>query len=60
VLTRPQLATVHRALLEAYVALDAPPLAAAACAAWRKEDSTAANLDPALISPKIRAACDAK
>ena len=37
-LTRPQLATIHRALLDAYVALDALGLAAGACAAWRAND----------------------
>jgi hypothetical protein len=58
-LTRPQLATIHRALLDAYVALDAPGLAAGACAAWRANDPSA-RLDsgpPDLVSPKIRAAC---
>jgi len=58
-LTRPQLATIQHALLEAYVALDAPGLAAGACAAWRANDPTA-RLDagpPDVISPKIRAAC---
>ena len=34
-LTCQQQATVHRALLEAYVALDAVGLAAAECTAWR-------------------------
>jgi hypothetical protein len=58
-LTRPQLATIHRALLEAYVALDAPGLAAGACTAWKANDPTV-RLDsgaPDLVSPKIRAAC---
>jgi hypothetical protein len=55
-LTHPQLATVNRALLEAYVALDAKPAAAAACAAWMSNDP-AASLDPVRVSPKIRAAC---
>jgi LysM repeat protein len=58
-LTHPQLATVHRALLEAYVAIDARPAAAAACAAWRANDPEGV-LDPIRVSPKIRAACDAK
>jgi LysM repeat protein len=58
-LTHPQLATVHRALLEAYVAIDARPAAAAACAAWRANDPDGV-LDPIRVSPKIRAACDAK
>jgi hypothetical protein len=58
-LTRPQLATIHRALLEAYVALDAPGLAAGACAAWKANDPTARlEAGPVeLVSPKIRAAC---
>jgi hypothetical protein len=58
-LTRPQLASIQHALLEAYVALDAGGLAAAACAAWRANDPSA-HLDPGppdLVSPKIRAAC---
>jgi LysM repeat protein len=58
-LTHPQLAIVHRALLEAYVAVDARPAAAAACVAWRSNDPLAA-LDPVRISPKILAACDAR
>jgi hypothetical protein len=58
-LTHPQLATLHRALLEAYVALDARAAATAACAAWRSNDPAAA-LDPVRVSPKIRSACDAR
>jgi LysM repeat protein len=58
-LTHPQLAVLHRALLEAYVALDARAAASAACAAWRSNDP-AATLDPVRASPKIRAACDAR
>jgi hypothetical protein len=58
-LTHPQLAVVHRALLEAYVALDARPAAAAACAAWRSNEPSPV-LDPVRVSPKIRAACDAR
>jgi LysM repeat protein len=57
-LTHPQLAIVHRALLEAYVAFDARPAAAAACVAWRSNDP-GATLDPTRVSPKVRAACDA-
>jgi LysM repeat protein len=57
-LTHPQLAVVHRALLEAYVAIDARAPAAAACAAWRSNEPTGV-LDPVRVSPKIRAACDA-
>lgn len=67
-LTRPQLATIHRALLEAYVALEANGLAAGACAAWRASSRPPATgsapqandevrLDPRTVSPKIRAAC---
>jgi hypothetical protein len=55
-LTHPQLAVVHRALLEAYVALDARGAAAAACAAWRSNEPNPV-LNPARVSPKIRAAC---
>jgi LysM repeat protein len=58
-LTHPQLATVHRALLEAYVALDAAAAAANACAAWRSNEPNPV-LDPVRVSPKIRAACDAR
>jgi LysM repeat protein len=56
-LTHPQLAIVHRALLEAYVALDARASAAAACAAWKSNEPNPV-LDPVRVSPKIRAACD--
>jgi LysM repeat protein len=58
-LTHPQLAIAHRALLEAYVAIDARASAAAACAAWRSNEPSAV-LDPMRVSPKIRAACDAR
>ncbi len=58
-LTRPQLALVHRALVEAYVALDAPGAAAGACAAWRANTADV-KLDARTVSPKIRAACGAK
>ena len=58
-LPHPQLAVVHRALLEAYVALDAFGPAAAACAAWRSNDPMA-TLDPVRVSPKIRAACSGR
>jgi LysM repeat protein len=58
-LTRPQLAIVHRALLEAYVALDADALAIAACASWRANEPDP-RLDPSLSSPKVRAACAKK
>jgi hypothetical protein len=56
-LTEPQLAAIHRQLLEAYVALDAVGLATASCNEWRKHDANA-RLDPALLSPKIIAACE--
>jgi LysM repeat protein len=56
VLTHPQLAIVHRALLEAYVAIDATSAAVAACAAWKSNESDP-SLDPVRVSPKIRAAC---
>lgn len=59
-LTRPQLASIHRALLEAYVALDAPGLAAGACAAWKANAATEVRLDARTVSPKIRAACSAR
>ncbi len=55
-LTHPQLAAIHRALLEAYVALDARASATAACAAWISNDP-AASLDPVRVSPKVRSAC---
>jgi hypothetical protein len=58
-LTHPQLAVVHRALLEAYVALDASVSAANACAAWKSNEPSPV-LDPIRVSPKIRAACDAR
>jgi hypothetical protein len=55
-LTRAQLATVHRMLVEAYVALDAQGLAETSCLAWREADPTAV-LDPIELSPKIVRAC---
>lgn len=68
-LTRPQLAMVHRSLLDAYVALDAPGAAAGACAAFRANEgdpkrgahpAPEIRLDPRTVSPKVRAACDAR
>ena len=56
-LTKPQLAVIHHALLESYVALDVPGLAAGACSAWRANEP-GARLDQAVVSPKIRAACN--
>ena len=58
-LTKPQLATIQRALVDAYVALDAHGLASGACAAWRT-NATDQHLDPRTVSPKIRAACGAR
>lgn len=55
-LSEPQLAETQRYLTEAYVALEAPGLAATACQAWRRHDPTAV-LDPVELSPKIIAAC---
>jgi nucleoid-associated protein YgaU len=55
-LTKLQLALIQRQLTEAYAALDAHGLAAAACAAWRDNDPKA-RLDPVTLSPKILAAC---
>ena len=60
-LTKPQLATIHRALVDAYVALDAHGLAAGACVAWRTNaNPTETHLDARAVSPKIRAACGAR
>ena len=60
-LTRPQLATIHRALLDAYVALDAHGLAAGACVAWRTHANPAeTSLDARAVSPKVRAACGSR
>jgi len=56
-LTRPQLAAINRALLEAYVALDATGLATGACTAWRANAGSDTRLEPRLVSPKIRAVC---
>ena len=55
-LSRPQQAEIHKALVEAFVALDATGMATAACDAWRKADP-ALNLDPIQTSPKILSAC---
>jgi hypothetical protein len=56
-LSTPELAVIHRQLLEAYVALGSTGLASAACDAWRKADPSAV-LDPDWLSPKIIAACE--
>lgn len=58
-LTKPQLATIHRALVDAYVALEAHGLAAGACVSWRA-NATDQQLDPRIVSPKIRVACGAR
>ncbi|HEX3770127.1 MAG TPA: LysM domain-containing protein [Polyangiaceae bacterium] len=58
-LTHPQLAMTQRALVEAYVAIDARAAAAAACAAWKSIEPNPA-LDPARVSPKIREACGSR
>jgi hypothetical protein len=55
-LTRPQLAVLYRALLEAYVALEAPREAKEACASLHANAGDV-KLDPMTTSPKIRAAC---
>jgi hypothetical protein len=55
-LTRNQLATIHRQLLEAYAALDAVGLAASSCDAWRQHEP-AARVDETALSPKLLAAC---
>ena len=55
-LSRAQLASIHRALTEAYVALDATAQAQSACDEWRKNED-AFQLDPIYVSPKIREAC---
>jgi LysM repeat protein len=60
-LTKPQLRAIDWALVDAYVALEAHGLAASACASWRASSSpTEMNLDPRIVSPKIRAACGAR
>jgi LysM repeat protein len=55
-LTRAELASIQRALVEAYVALDATAAATAACDAWH-QNAPSATLDPTYVSPKIREAC---
>lgn len=57
-LSRSQLATIHRQLVEAYAAEGALGLAETACAAWRGADPTA-RIDPVELSPKIVRACTA-
>jgi hypothetical protein len=55
-LARPQLAAIHRQLLEAYAALDARGHAASSCRTWLESDPGAV-LDPIQLSPKLLAAC---
>lgn len=55
-LARAQSASIERALVEAYVALDAKGPASASCDAWHAADP-AATLDPTYVSPKIREVC---
>ncbi len=55
-LTRPQLAVIYRALLEADVALDDPTAAREACSLLRANDPSP-RFEPTSTSPKIRAAC---
>ncbi len=56
-LDKHQLAVVHRQLLEAYAALDAPGLAAQSCKEWRVNDP-GAKIDPVMMSPKLISACE--
>jgi hypothetical protein len=57
-LTPKHTAAISRALLEAYVALDSPALAAEACQTFRASaDANEAVLEAKTVSPKIRAAC---
>lgn len=55
-LTTLQRASIHRQLLEAYVALGANGRAAAACREWQRA-APRARLDPARLSPKLIAVC---
>jgi hypothetical protein len=56
-LIKAQVAAISRALLEAYVALEAPGAATAACEAWKSAAGADAHLDARTSSPKLRAAC---
>jgi LysM repeat protein len=58
-LTHAQLASTQRALVDAYVALDATGPATLACDAWLKLEPSV-TLDPVYVSPKVRAACHAR
>lgn len=55
-LSKPQLAAIHRQLLEAYAALDARGHASASCRIWRESDPEVI-LDPDQLSPKLLAVC---
>jgi hypothetical protein len=55
-LSKPELASIERALVEAYVALDAVGLAETACGGWRSADPDV-KLDPVELSPKILRVC---
>jgi hypothetical protein len=55
-LSEPQVGLVHRQLLEAYVALEAPGLAKSSCEEWLKR-APGATLSPVELSPKILSAC---
>lgn len=57
-LSKEELSQIHRALVEAFVALDAKGHASASCRAFR-EAAPEAPLDPVHTSPKILAACEA-
>jgi LysM repeat protein len=56
VLTKPDLATIYRALVESYVALDATSAAIAACTSY-KSNALDLRMDPVMTSPKILSAC---
>jgi hypothetical protein len=55
-LSRAQLSQVHRALMEAYAAVDAQGAAADACDRW-KANTDEATLDPNFLAPKVLRAC---
>ena len=54
--TRSQKARLGKALATAYIALDAIPLAVAACRLYL-ENASSPHLEPATTSPKLRAVC---
>lgn len=55
-LAAPQLARLHRMLLEAYAALGSSALAERSCGEWLRADPDA-ELDPVWLSPKLLKAC---